>query len=68
MVDVFNIAVQCNTILQIIGLLIIALFLTVIAILVYKAIRFIAFCLLSFRKIDVTIDKSDIHCSTRLCQ
>lgn len=68
MVDVFNTAIQCNTTLQIMGLLIIALFFISIAILIYKAIRFIAVCILKFHKVDATIDKGDFHSDIHLRQ
>ena len=68
MSDILGIGVQCNSPLQIIGLLIIAVLLVVIAIVIYKAVRFVTTCLLSFRKVDVNIDKDDFRMETHLRQ
>ncbi len=68
MFDILNIGIQCTSPLQIIGLLIIALLLRSIVFLIYKAIRFLAVCLLNFRKVDVHIDSDDFNIDTHLNQ
>lgn len=68
METVLNISTQINTTSQIIGLLIISIVIIWLAILTYKAIRFIGICILNFRKVDVGIDKGDISTNIHLRQ
>lgn len=66
MVDVFSIATQCSTPLQVIGLLIIAVFFISIAFIAYITIRYIGRVILSYRRAEVNIDKGDTHIDAHL--
>lgn len=68
MSDILSIGIQCNSLLQIMGLLIVAILMVVIAIIIYKVVRFIVTCFLHFRKIDIAIDENDFHMKTHLRQ
>ncbi len=68
MADVFRISTQCSTPLQILGLLIIAVFFIIIAFIAYMTIRYIGKVILSFRKADVNVDKGDAHVDIHLSQ
>lgn len=60
--NIVSIITQCDSIMQIIALIIIVLFLTGIAILIYKLA---IICLKKFSKIDVDLSKDDKHIHLR---
>ena len=61
MPDALSIGTRCNSPLQIVGLLIVAILISVIAIVCYKSLRYICDCLLTYSKVRVDIDKGDTH-------
>ena len=66
MSNILSIGAQCNTIWQLLGLLINAILLSFIAVLVYKAITFLGDKILQFCKIRIDIAKGDLHSKIRL--
>ncbi len=68
MVNVFDIATRCDTPLQLVGLFIITMFFISIAFIAYMTICFIGKVILHFSKVDVTVDKVDVHINTHLSQ
>lgn len=66
MADVFNTAIQCDTPLQILGLIIISIVFITFGILIYKTIRFIGCVILKFHKVDVTVEKDGSKIETHL--
>lgn len=66
MPDALSVGTRCNSPLQVIGLLIVAILISVVAITIYKSIRYICDCILTYRKVRINIDKGDTHVSSRL--
>ena len=66
MPDALSVGTRCNSPLQVVGLLIVAILFSVIAIIFYKSICYICDCILTYRKVRINIDKGDTRVSSRL--
>ena len=66
MTNILSIGVQCNTVLQLVGLLITATVIVVIAVLAYKAVTFVGYVILQFCKVCVEFGKGDFHSKVNL--
>ena len=66
MPDALSIGTRCNSPLQVVGLLIVAILISVIAITCYKSIRYICDCILTYSKVRIDIDKGDHHFKSSL--
>ena len=68
MADIFSVAVECNTVLQIAGLLIVACFYIEMGRIAYAIISRICDLVLHYRKANINIDKNDAHTGIKLSQ
>ena len=66
MPDALSVGTRCNSPLQVMGLLIVALLISVVAIIFYKSIRYVCDCILTYRKVRINIDKGDTHFKSSL--
>lgn len=68
MPDALSVGTRCDSPLQILGLLIVAILIMVVAIICYKSIRYICDCILNYRKVRISIDKGETHIEGTLSQ
>ncbi len=68
MADIFSVGVECNTVLQIAGLLIVACFYIEMGRIAYAIVSRICDLVLHYRKANINIDKNDAHTGIKLSQ
>lgn len=68
MADILDIATKIDSPLQLIGVLIIARAFIAFCAYAYKTIHSFGQFILGFRKVDVKVDKDDVHIDTHLRQ
>lgn len=66
MPDALSVGTRCNSPLQVVGLLAVAILISVVAIVCYKSIRYICDCILTYSKVRINIDKGDTHFKSSL--
>lgn len=66
MPDALSVGTRCDSPLQVVGLLIVAILISVVAIICYKSIRYVCECILTYSKVRINIDKGDTHINSRL--